>query len=226
MKLGEPRETPRLENPPRRWLPVKDIAGTFVRTAHGTGPAVGTRVVGHPPAQGSAERLAVAARYLATLPDRVDANTAAALPFADLTALRLLRAAGPAEGASGGVGHYVTKLAAGTGAQATAVSPSTERGRRLLALGAADVVTDAEQPEGPYDVVLESVGGASLPTAPARARAGASARLVRAGQPTYAHAASATTPSWSPPDPTRTLTCTTAAPSRNLISSHAAGPLE
>jgi NADPH:quinone reductase len=156
----------RLEDPQRRWLPGKDIANTVVHAAaHGTGPGVGTRAVGHPPAQGWAERDAVATRHLATLPDRVEANTADARPLADLTALRLLCAAGPTAGASGGVGHYLTELAAGTSVQVTAVSASTEHGPRLLDLRAADVVTDAEQPEGPYDVLLESVGGASLPTA-------------------------------------------------------------
>ena len=169
-------ETFRLEDPQRRWLPGKDIAGTVVRAAQdGTGPAEGTRVVGHPPARGWAERVAVATDSLAALPDRVDTGTAAALPLAGLTALRLLRAAGPVggrrillTGASGGVGHYLTELAAGSGAQVTAVSSTEQRGRRLLDLGAVEVVPDVEKATGRYDVVLESVGGHSLPAALAR----------------------------------------------------------
>ena len=123
-------ETFRLEDPERRWLPGKDIAGTvLLAAADGSGPVAGTRVVGHPAGRGWAERVAVPTGDLAVLPDRVDTTTTAALPLAGLTALRLLRAAGSVAGrrilltgASGGVGHYVTELASGTGAQVTAVS--------------------------------------------------------------------------------------------------------
>lgn len=155
------------------WRPGKDVAGTVVRAAaDGSGPAAGTRVVGHPPAYGWAEQVAVPTADLAELPDNVDAVTAAALPLAGITALRLLRAAGPLAGrrllitgASGGVGHYVTELAAASGAAVTAVSATAERGAKLLELGAAELVTSVVDAAGPYDVVLESVGGDSLPAA-------------------------------------------------------------
>ncbi|GAB3986193.1 zinc-binding dehydrogenase [Actinoallomurus acanthiterrae] len=162
------------------WRPGKDVAGTVVRAAaDGTGPASGTRVVAHPPAYGWAERVAVPTSSVAELPDSVDAVTAAALPLAGITALRLLRAAGPLAGlrvlltgASGGVGHYATELAAASGAQVTAVSATEERGARLLELGATDLVTSVNDATGPYDVVLESVGGDSLPAALARVAPG------------------------------------------------------
>lgn len=158
------------------WRPGKDVAGTVVRAAaDGSGPAVGERVVAHPPAYGWAERVAVRAADTARLPDSVDAVTAAALPLAGLTALRLLRAAGPVAGrrvlltgASGGVGHYVTELAAASGAAVTVVSATEERAARLLELGAVRAVTKVTEAEGPFDVVLESVGGESLPAALAR----------------------------------------------------------
>ena len=158
------------------WRPGKDVAGRVLRAAaDGSGPAVGARVVGHPPAYGWAERVVVRADALAELPDGVDAVTAAALPLAGITALRLLRAAGPVAGrrllltgASGGVGHYVTELASASGAEVTAVSGSADRGARLLELGAAELVTEVEKASGIFDVVLESVGGASLPLALAR----------------------------------------------------------
>ncbi|MFC5907143.1 zinc-binding dehydrogenase [Streptacidiphilus monticola] len=160
------------------WRPGKDVAGTVVRAAaDGSGPAVGARVVGHPPAYGWAERVAVPTADLAVLPDGVDAVTAASLPLAGITALRLLRAAGPVAGrrllltgASGGVGHYVTELAAASGAAVTAVTATPERGARLRELGAAEVVTGVEEATGPFDLVLESVGGDSLPAALARLR--------------------------------------------------------
>jgi NADPH:quinone reductase-like Zn-dependent oxidoreductase len=155
------------------WRPGKDVAGTVARAAaDGSGPAAGTRVVAHPPAYGWAEQVAVATTDLAELPDSVDAVTAAALPLAGLTALRLLRATGPVAGrrllitgASGGVGHYVTELAAASGAAVTAVSATADRGAKLLELGACELVTSVEDAAGPYDVVLESVGGTSLPAA-------------------------------------------------------------
>ncbi|MYT73367.1 MULTISPECIES: zinc-binding dehydrogenase [unclassified Streptomyces] len=155
------------------WRPGKDVAGTVLgAAADGTGPAAGTRVVAHPPAHGWAERVAVSTANLAELPYSVDAVTAAALPLAGITALRLLRTAGPLAGrrvlltgASGGVGHYITELAAACGAHLTAVSGTAERGARLLQLGAAELITSVDDAKGPFDVVLESVGGVSLPSA-------------------------------------------------------------
>jgi NADPH:quinone reductase-like Zn-dependent oxidoreductase len=109
------------------------------------------------------------------LPDDVDAAAASTLGVAGLTALRLLRTTGSVAGkrvlmtgASGGVGHFVVELASAQGALVTAVSSSAERGERLLALGAAQIVNDVEAAEGPFELVLESVGGHSLEAALAR----------------------------------------------------------
>jgi NADPH:quinone reductase-like Zn-dependent oxidoreductase len=163
-------ETFLLEHPRDGWRPGRDIAGQVIRAAEEGGPAVGERVVGHPRQAGWAEIVAVPSDALAVLPDAVDAVTAAALPLAGLTALRLLRAAGPVAGlrvlltgASGGVGHYLTEMASATGAWVTATSGSAERGQRLLALGAAEVLETLDGAEGPYDVAFESVGGSTLP---------------------------------------------------------------
>lgn len=163
-------ETFLLERPGLETRPGKDIAGRVVRaSADGTGPPVGERVVGHPPFGGWAPLAAVPTDALAVLPATVDAVTAAALPLAGLTALRLLRACGGVAGqrilltgASGGVGHYITELAAASGAKVTAVSASAARARRLVELGAAHVVLNVDDARGPFDLVLESVGGATL----------------------------------------------------------------
>jgi len=159
-----------LEDPRPGTRPGKDIAGLVVQAAaDGTGPAAGQRVAGHPEAGGWAEYAAVPTTALAPLPDSVPAVQAAALPLAGLTALRLLRSAGSVAGrrilltgASGGVGHYVTELAAHSGADITAVTASAERGERLAALGAAAVVHDIGASAGPFDLVLESTGGKNL----------------------------------------------------------------
>ncbi|MDH6111697.1 NADPH2:quinone reductase [Kitasatospora sp. MAP12-15] len=162
-------ETFLLESPRPGWRPGKDVAGLVVQAAaDGSGPAVGQRVVAHPPASGWAEYVAVPTGSVARLPEQVTAVCAAALPLAGLTALRLLRAAGGVAGkrvlltgASGGVGHYFVELATAAGALVTAVSGSPERGSRLAELGAT-VVQRVEDAEGPFDLVLESTGGANL----------------------------------------------------------------
>lgn len=169
-------ETFVLEQPADDWRPGKDVAGVIAQAASdGSGPPAGTRVVGHPPAGGWAERVAVPTSQVAALPDAVDNEVAAALPLAGLTALRLCRVAGSfpgrkvlMTGASGGVGHYFTELAAAAGAELTVVTATPERGERLRALGAQHVVQDVSDAAGPFDLVLESVGGASMPAALAK----------------------------------------------------------
>jgi NADPH:quinone reductase len=171
-----------LERPRPGWRPGKDIAGHVVRSAaDGSGPAVGTRVVGHAAQAGWAQLAAVSTAALAILPAGVEAITAAALPLAGLTALRLLRTAGefPGQrmlitGASGGLGHYLTELASAAGAEVTVVSASPERSRRLLALGAVRAVENVDDAQGPFDLVFESVGGTSLPRALTRLKKGGS----------------------------------------------------
>lgn len=163
-------ETFLLQAPQPGWRPGKDITGQVIRAAaNGHGPGVGTRLVAHAEHSGWAERAAVSVEGVAVLPETVPSEIAAALPLAGLTALRLLRSAGPVAsrrilltGASGGVGHYLVELAARQGAQVTAVTSSPERGARLLELGAAQVVHDIADADGAFDVVMESVGGDQL----------------------------------------------------------------
>lgn len=166
-------ETFLLESPPPAWRPGKDVAGTVVAAGPAvTGLRVGCRVVAHPEHSGWAELVAVAPDRVAVLPDTVRSTVAAALPLAGLTALRLVRVIGALPGrsilltgASGGVGHYFVELAAGLGARITAVTSSTARGRRLADLGASEIVTDIADAGGPFDVVVESVGGEVFPAA-------------------------------------------------------------
>jgi NADPH2:quinone reductase len=172
-------ETLLLEQPRPQWRPGKDVSGVVVEGAkNGAGPTVGTRVVAHPPSGGWAERVAVRADDLAVLPDEINHEVAAALPLAGLTALRLIRQAGPLQGrrllitgASGGVGHYLVELAANAGAQVTALSASAGRGERLLELGAREVLPDVPAVGAPFDVVMESVGGEVFPRALRQLRA-------------------------------------------------------
>jgi NADPH:quinone reductase-like Zn-dependent oxidoreductase/ketosteroid isomerase-like protein len=164
-------ETFQLEQPRDGWRPGKDIAGRVLEAAEG-GPPVGSRVVAHLPHSGWAERVTAPATQVAVLPDSISFEQAAAIPLAGLTALRLLRTAGSVigrrillTGASGGVGHYFTELAANAGASVTAVVSSPARGDRLLELGAETLAYEVSDARGPFDLVLESVGGESLPIA-------------------------------------------------------------
>jgi NADPH:quinone reductase len=167
-------ETFLLERPPAGWRPGKDVAGLVVQAAaDGSGPAAGTRVVGHPPTAGWAEYATVPTASLASLPEPVSVVTAAALPLAGLTALRLIRVASQSAegiagrrilltGASGGVGHYFTELAANAGAEVTAIAAAADRGARLTDLGAQAILRAVKDAAGPFDLVLESVGGDSM----------------------------------------------------------------
>ena len=78
--------------------PAKTSSDELCEQRRQLGPPVAARIVGHPPAGGWAELVVVPVNRLAPIPDDMNATTAAALPLAGLTALRLLRAAGALAG--------------------------------------------------------------------------------------------------------------------------------
>jgi NADPH:quinone reductase-like Zn-dependent oxidoreductase len=143
-----------LASRPAGWRPGQDIAGEVLQSAaDGSGPPVGTRVVALVDQAGWAEQVAVPSSRLGLLPDSVAYAQAAALPVAGLTALRALRLGGTllgkkvlVTGATGGVGHFAVQLATHSGAQVTGTSRTT----------------DLSSLQGPFDLILESVGGESL----------------------------------------------------------------
>jgi NADPH:quinone reductase len=152
-------------------IPGWDVAGVVKRAA-ADGPAEGTRVVGLADEGGWAELAVVPTSRVAPLPDDVSFEAASALPVAALTALRALEVGGALlgrrvliTGASGGVGRFAIQLAHRAGAHVTGVVGCPERGEGLKELGADDLITDFT-PEGEhFDLILESVGGASLAAA-------------------------------------------------------------
>jgi NADPH:quinone reductase-like Zn-dependent oxidoreductase len=164
---------------PEGWRPGQDIAGVVLRAAaDGSGPTAGTRVVGLCDWHGWAERAAVPSHRLAPIADIVSFAAAAALPVAGLTALRTLRHGAPLlgkrvliTGAAGGVGNLAVQLAARSGARVTAIAGSPERARIIDGLGAAEIVTDIEQAEGRFALILEAAGGRSLKAAIERVKA-------------------------------------------------------
>jgi NADPH:quinone reductase-like Zn-dependent oxidoreductase len=147
-----------------------DLAGVVEEpAADGTAPWAGARVVGFVLNSAWAQQVAVATNRLAELPADLALASAAALPVAGLTALRLLRLGGLllgkrvlVTGASGGVGRFAVQLAALAGAEVTAVSGSAERAEGLIELGARHVAHGLTELQPDYHLILESVGGASL----------------------------------------------------------------
>jgi NADPH2:quinone reductase len=144
-----------------------DLAGEVVKAAaDGSGPAVGTRVVGLVSSGAWAQRVAVPTEFLAQLPDEVTYEQAATLPVAGLTALRSLERCGFVlgkrvliTGASGGVGRFGIQLAHLAGAHVTAVARRTEG---LAELGADEVLADLEPDGENFEVILDAIGGPVL----------------------------------------------------------------
>jgi NADPH:quinone reductase-like Zn-dependent oxidoreductase len=155
------------------WRPGWDVSGVIAGAApDGLSPPNGTRVVGWANGGGWAERVAVRSDHLAPIPKEMGFDVAATLPVAGLTAVGTLELGGPLAGkrvaitgAAGGVGRFAVQLAHAAGAHVTAVVGSPERGLGLPELGTDEVVIGLD-PEGvAFDLLLESVGGASLAAA-------------------------------------------------------------
>ena len=162
---------------PPGYNPGWDFAGVVSHAAvQGGGPAAGDRVVGVVETGAWRERVVVPARSLAVLPDKVSTAVASALPVAGLTALLSLQEGGLLlgrrvliNGASGGVGHLAVQLAHAAGA--FVVAAVRREPQRVMALAdGADVAVVTESLEetrdfGPFDFILESVGGAAFANA-------------------------------------------------------------
>ncbi len=154
------------------WRPGWDFAGTIaVAAADGAGFPIGTRVVGFLPEGAWAEQVAVPTNAIAALPDAVEFTAAATLPVAGLTALLALERGGSLldrqvliTGASGGVGYFACQLAAAAGAIVTAQVRRPELVEFVQTAKAQNVIVGDEFSNyGPYDLALDSVGGAVLP---------------------------------------------------------------
>ena len=170
-------EVNRAQNSPAGLLLGWDIAGVVEQAAaDGTGPKEGARVVGILQTGAWAEQIAVPSTNLATLPDSVSFEVASTFPVAGLTALYALdRAPGLAgrnvliTGASGGVGNFAIQIARHAGATVTGLVRQEKHLASVKDAGAHNAVADetgeAARAHGPYNLVLESVGGPVLANA-------------------------------------------------------------
>jgi len=175
INLGEVRNA--LTEAPLGYRPGWDLAGVVERPAAiGTGPKPGARVVGLVATGAWAELVAVPITNLAEVPDGVSFAQAATLPVAGLTALYGLERNGSIlgrrvliTGASGGVGHFACQIARHAGAFVVAAIRRPEREKPAREWGAHEVVVGEDLSPaaryGPYHMILESVGGASLAAA-------------------------------------------------------------
>jgi len=142
-----------------------DVAGEIVSLGEGVeGWSVGDRVLvdpinrvegglmGETEHGGLAELCRAKAHQLIRLPETVSFEQAAALPVAYGTALRMMQSVGQVQagekvlilGASGGVGVCCVQLAKLAGAYVIACAGSVEKGERLRALGADEIILYTE----------------------------------------------------------------------------------
>ncbi|MCD9874897.1 zinc-binding dehydrogenase [Streptomyces guryensis] len=150
-----------------------DAAGVVVgAAADGTGPAVGSRVVGFAAGGGFGALRTMDVADVAVVPDGVDLGESAALPVAADTALRALDQAGAllgrrvlVTGAPRGVGGFAVRLAGLSGAEVVAVAGSQDGRRCVAELGADEVVGGVGEATGPVDVVIDTAGGDQLAAA-------------------------------------------------------------
>lgn len=151
--------------------PGWDLSGVVRTAPEGSGFRAGDRVAGLVWSGGWAERVAVPTRRLARIPNDVSFEAASTLPVAGLTAAVALqkKPIGPGSrvlvtAATGGVGIFAIQLAAAAGAHVTAFARDGSNAQFLRGLGASEIAVGVEAggQGGPYDLILEGVGGALL----------------------------------------------------------------
>ena len=174
LNRGEVRRALTANTLPHGWRPGWDVAGVVEQAAaDGSGPPVGARVVAFLRSGGWAERVAVPARSMAELLPEVSLAQAATLPVAGLTALYGLARGGLLlertvliTGATGGVGDYAIQIARLSGARVVASVRRPDQEALVREAGADEVavggLTGAAKTFGPYDLILDSVGGQTL----------------------------------------------------------------
>ncbi|WP_230298011.1 NAD(P)-dependent alcohol dehydrogenase [Actinomyces provencensis] len=165
----------------RGWQGVgEDFSGVVDEVGAGvTGFEPGQRAFGTLPATAQrggsmAQLVSTRADWITPLPDAVSPTDAAAVPLAGLTALQALRDSGGLRagsrvlvwGSAGGVGHLAVQIAHLLGAGRVDAVCSTRSAEMVRGLGADTVFdyTRNQEPTGPYDIVIDTVCTAGIPT--------------------------------------------------------------
>jgi NADPH2:quinone reductase len=157
-------------------VPGSEVAGTVIAVGPGGDPGlVGRGVWAFTGIDGGyAERALARTDDVVALPDglsSIDAVTlGSAAPVAHFALAHAHVSGGDSvliRGAAGSIGIAAVELAAQLGARVAVTTSSEDRGRRLRALGAVDVLDRAgDGPDGAprlFDVVIDIVGGVDVP---------------------------------------------------------------
>jgi NADPH:quinone reductase len=175
LNRGETRRAVQQAEP--GWRPGWDFAGVVeTAAADGSGPKLGARVVGMLPSGAWADRVNCRSHAVAALPEGVSNAQASTLPVAGLTALHALRQGGLllgrkvlVNGASGGVGHLACQLALAAGAIVWGHVRREEQRTQVAEWCGGRVIVGPElgaaKGEGPYWLILDSLGGMALSAA-------------------------------------------------------------
>lgn len=152
-------------------IPGLELAGDVVALGPGaTRFAVGDRVMAVVGGGGQAELAVVHERCALPVPDALDWPAAGGFPEAFTTAHDALFTQAQlglgeslcVHGAAGGVGVAAIQLAVAAGARVTATVRNPDLRAQVEALGATVVEPDGFGAHGPFDVILELIGGPNL----------------------------------------------------------------
>ena len=156
------------------FTPGFEIAGTVEAIGTSVDRSwAGCRVFAMLATGGFAEKAVVEADKLIRIPDAVSSAQAVAVGINGLVAslglVRMTNIAGRrvlVRGAGGGIGLMAVQLSALRGGTVTAVTSSTDRGERLLKLGASHVLdrnsVEREDASAEYDIVVDTVAGPNI----------------------------------------------------------------
>lgn len=153
-------------------IPGLELAGTVLELGDGVSSVKpGDRVMAIVAGGAQATRAVVHESHLLRVPDTLDLVCAGGFPEAFSTAYDAMITQGRLQadqrllvtGAAGGVGTAALQLGAQFAAATIASVRDASRGEALTSLGATTVISpDDVADNGPYDVVLELIGAASL----------------------------------------------------------------